>query len=232
MDCKMLVEVCSTGLPQYHNELCRKQTLLAVHSSCSRPLKFWYCLSKYPHLKIVCHTSSLAVPPLACPKNCPPSPGRKFKNRLFSHGEDDIGGRLLPGECLVSDNGKHSFCFESDGNVVVYSQEKPVWKSNSTAQQPTELFIDNEDGQLVAKEVDAAEASLGGSDFWLNIPNEQTIKSGAPFTAIMDNDGNFVIKRGDDAVIWSTNTTEPGKDKKHSPPGYMHAVVPDCKVSQ
>jgi len=170
--------------------------------------------------------STSPVPPSVCPKDCQPSPGHEFKNRLFSHGEDDIENRLLPGECLVSDNGKHSFCFESDGNVVVYSQEKPVWKSNSTAQQPTELFMDHEDGQLVAKYVDASNSELGGGDFWYNIPNKQTIQSGAPFTAIMNDDGNFVIKRGDEAVIWSTNTTQPDEPVPSTPPSPQPSPPP------
>jgi len=150
--------------------------------------------------KVMWSTSSVAKP--VCPKDCQPSPGREFRDRLVTHPTGTIGTRLLPGECLVSPNGKYSFCFEGDGNTVVYSQDSPLWKSNTTTQLPINLYINDITGQLAAQKDDS-----DYSVFWKNIEDEHAPESGAPFTAVIKDDGNFVVTRGDGAVIWSTNTT-------------------------
>jgi hypothetical protein len=111
----------------------------------------------------------------------------------------------------VSKNARYSFCFEADGDVVLYSKDKSIWKSASgglPTQSVRELFLDNEDGQLVAQ---AANTEGQRHNAWLSIPNEQAVQGGDPFTATMRDDGNFVITRGDGEAIWATNTTMPGK---------------------
>ena len=64
------------------------------------------------------------------------------------------------------------------------------------------LFLDGVGGQLVAQILD------GTKDFWVNMPIEQTTQGMDPFTAVIKNNGNFVITRGDGAVVWATNIAE------------------------
>jgi len=164
-----------------------------------------------------------------CPKDCPPNPFRTFQDRLHSNAETAMGRRLLPAECLVSSNNKYSFCFEGDGNIVLYAEDrKPLWQSNSgglPVQTVGKLFLDNEDGQLVAQN------TKGTNDFWLSISNEDAIQSGDPFTAIMKDDGNFVITRGDGKPIWSTNTTVIDEPSSPSPPSPKPSTSPSPQPS-
>jgi hypothetical protein len=108
----------------------------------------------------------------------------------------------------VSSNGKHHFCFEADGDVVLYQTGERKWSSKSAGKVPTDsvgmLFLDNEDGQLVAEAENA-------DDFWKNIPTDQAVQRGAPFTAVLKDDGNFEVTRLDGTIVWATNTTVAGE---------------------
>jgi hypothetical protein len=146
-----------------------------------------------------------------CPKECPPNPVLESKDRLISSAESGIGRHLLPTECLVSRNTKHHFCFEADGNVVLYQDGKSIWNSGSgglPTQDVGQMFLDDEDGDLVAEY--ASSTTDNPIDFWVNIPDETSVDTGAPFTAVMKDDGNFEIIRGDGTVIWSTKAPAQG----------------------
>jgi hypothetical protein len=102
---------------------------------------------------------------------------------------------------------------EADGNVVLYTDGKSTWNSGS-GRLPTQdvgcLFIDIKDGKLIAEY--ASGASDDPPDYWSTVPDEAAVDAGAPFTAVIKDDGNLEITRGDGAVIWSTNTTAQGED--------------------
>jgi hypothetical protein len=122
---------------------------------------------------------------------------------------------LLPAECLVSQNSKHHFCFEADGNVVLYQDGKSIWNSGTgglPTQDAGQLFLDDEDGTLVAEY--ASSTKEYPLDFWYNIPDPASVPAdtGSPlFTAVMKDDGNVEITRGDGTVIWSTKSLGQGE---------------------
>jgi hypothetical protein len=147
-----------------------------------------------------------------CPGDCPPNPFRKEKDQLITSSNSNasvIGWTLLPAECLVS--GKDSFCFEDDGNVVLYSEGKPTWESGSGGwtpmQRSAELTLDNDSGALIA-------TMETGTDFWRNIPVEQNAQGPGPYRALLK-DGNLVVTAADGSVIWSTDV-EPGEAQRQT----------------
>jgi hypothetical protein len=58
------------------------------------------------------------------------------------------GQLLTPGEALTSPNGRYKVKMESDGNLVMYDVDKPVWGSNTAGSGATQAEM-RDDGNLV-----------------------------------------------------------------------------------
>jgi hypothetical protein len=136
-----------------------------------------------------------------CPQDCLNPSNLVAPNLLKS---EDEGGWLYPDECLVSANKAHKFCYQSDGNMVLYNRlNKSVWESDtaglSLGFQKGEFSL-SDDGQLSA--YDAAD---NGTAYWAHGDGMSTAEDG-PFDAILRNDGNLAIyRREDKEVLWSTS---------------------------
>ena len=103
--------------------------------------------------------------------------------------------------CLKSPNDKYQACMQSDGNFVIYpgntkSTDAIHWQSNKLAEN-SKLCM-QADGNLVA---------YGGTDgnaYWSSETN--TTNPSSHYTAVMKDDGNFVIYDVNDKQIWTTDT--------------------------
>jgi hypothetical protein len=98
--------------------------------------------------------------------------------------------------------------------VVLYSDGKSTWNSG-TGGLPTQevgaLYVYPGNGILVAEY--ASSTIDDPEDFWYNIPDaEATVDPGAPFAAVMTDNGNLEITRSDGTIIWSTNTSAQGEE--------------------
>ena len=58
------------------------------------------------------------------------------------------GQRISGGEALTSPNGRYKVAMETDGNLVMYDVDKPVWGSN-TAGSGANITEMRDDGDLV-----------------------------------------------------------------------------------
>ncbi len=126
---------------------------------------------------------------------------------LVSFYKDDIvilptnQDQLLPDEVIGLDqsitslNGRYTFIYQGDGNLVVYrnSDGRPLWASN-THGRPAGVCIMQGDGNLVIYGPD-------GEYIW------DTATHGQPGNRIVvQDDGNVVIYRPDGVASWATNT--------------------------
>jgi hypothetical protein len=99
------------------------------------------------------------------------------------------------GDSRTSENGRYTFIFQDDGNLVLYSRNRPLWASNTDG-QPAAICTMQYDGNLVIYDRD--NHSLWHSGTWGNDGSR----------LIVQDDGNVVIYRPDGAAIWATNTPQ------------------------
>jgi hypothetical protein len=116
---------------------------------------------------------------------------------MFKHEND-----LIIDECLISFNEKYSLCFEKDGNLHLYKDEEEIWSKtiwDSTRDaEPKRFFLDKVDGQLAAQ--DSKQEA-----YWFTRPSPGDI--GAPFKAVLGDDGSFVVTTSNDEVLWDAEST-------------------------
>jgi hypothetical protein len=108
------------------------------------------------------------------------------------------GDRLTAGQSisrggqLTSPDGKHRLILQEDGNLVLYSGNKPTWYTNSAGIAIKELVMQN-NGELILYRYD-------GKPAWSSHTSGDT----NTFVALQ-NDGNLVIyDKG--KPIWFSNT--------------------------
>jgi len=102
------------------------------------------------------------------------------------------GETLVPFQRLTSTDGRFSFLFQADGNVVLYFGAAPLWASNTMNGRGLTLRMES-GGNLVL--YDAANAVVWSSG-----------TGGHPGAKlVLQNDGNAVIFDGA-TPLWSTNT--------------------------
>lgn len=100
---------------------------------------------------------------------------------------------LKPGDTLNSTSGRLHFCYQGDGNLVLYNDRwEPIWASD-TAGYSAGFVAMQGDGNLVVYDAD-------GVPRWASDTPEYP---GARLA--VQNDGNVVIYAGD-TPVWSTNT--------------------------
>jgi len=102
------------------------------------------------------------------------------------------GETLVPFQKLTSTDGRFSFLFQADGNVVLYFGATPLWASNTMNGRGLTLRMES-GGNLAL--YDAANAVVWSSGTGGN--------PGAKL--VLQNDGNAVIFDGA-TPLWSTNT--------------------------
>jgi hypothetical protein len=106
----------------------------------------------------------------------------------------DSGQGLQVDESLDSPSGQLSLVLQSDGNLVLYDQDRqPVWASGTDGQDVSTATM-QEDGNLVLY-------SSGGSAVWAS----DTSGNDGAYLVVQD-DRNLVIYSADGAPIWATNT--------------------------
>ncbi len=109
-----------------------------------------------------------------------------------AHGNTMNAGEVLPpGQVLTSSNGNYRLTFQTDGNLVLYSGNVPLWASNTSA---TASCIMQTDGNLVVY-------AAGGHAAWASNTNGNP---GSHLT--VQDDGNVVIYRPDGRAVWASNT--------------------------
>lgn len=115
-----------------------------------------------------------------------------------------VGTRLLPGDTLVSSNGRHRFVHQHDGNVVLYSDGTPTWATDTDQEQTTgqrhktTAFTLDPDGRLILY-------AMSGNGY-----GEISLWSGGTQgkyfdRLVMEDYGNCVAYQGS-YPVWSTNT--------------------------
>jgi hypothetical protein len=115
---------------------------------------------------------------------------------------EDNYRHLYPDECLVSQNKAYKFCYQSDGNIMLYNEGgKPTWSAGihgAGGGKPMLLSIDK-DGTLTAFNKTDAPPS------WYWTSSTPTEPEEGPFDAVLQDDGNVVIRRlSDNKIVWST----------------------------
>ena len=119
-----------------------------------------------------------------------------------AHGDTMSPGETLPvGGAIHSANGRYTFVFQADGNLVLYKTypnhpQKPVWASH-TSGRPIDVCIMQGDGNLVLYDLDA-------HPVWASNTH------GNPGSRLVaQDDGNVVIYRPNATAAWATNTVQP-----------------------
>ena len=108
---------------------------------------------------------------------------------------------------VSQDKTAHRFCFQPDGQLVLYDQKnKTTWRmlaiNGSDASllppgtKPMQVYL-NTNGVLVANDT-------SNTTYW-NTSGDATVAEEGPFYAVLQDDGVFVIRRqSDNTTIWST----------------------------
>ncbi|GAA3626734.1 hypothetical protein [Microlunatus ginsengisoli] len=107
------------------------------------------------------------------------------------------GQILLPGEAVHSADGRYTFVYQGDGNLVLYDGGHALWASN-TYGRPAGVCVMQGDGNLVIYPPN------GGNAIW------SSGTYGNPGShLVVQGDGNVVIYQPNGHPIWSTNTWLP-----------------------
>ena len=108
---------------------------------------------------------------------------------------------FIPDENCIKSSKGHSFCAQSDANIVMYNSSKqPKWASGTfkKASPPIKLAMQN-DGNLVAYD-------RNNAPFWASGTYG---KGRPPYRLVAQDDGNVVIYDGNNSAIWATGTLDP-----------------------
>jgi hypothetical protein len=112
---------------------------------------------------------------------------------------------LIPGQSLISQNGKYTFIYQTDGNFCIYKNNAmpALWALNMSPQNipwpmPAGKITLYQDGNLCA-------AGPDNKSFWCSSSTQWAGGKG-PFKLVMQNNGNAVILDSTNAIIWQTNT--------------------------
>jgi len=105
------------------------------------------------------------------------------------------GQQLLPGESLLSNSERYHFIFQNDGNLVLYSYNKPVWASWTVNKSGVKLIMQN-DGNLVLY-------TAANKAIW----HTRTFGKGLSHLDIQ-NDGNLVIYTNLEKPTWASWTVD------------------------
>lgn len=124
------------------------------------------------------------------PPNGPPATGAQMLH----------GQTLPPDQPIHSANGRYTFVFQGDGNLVLYKNypnhpRKPLWASGTNGRSAV-VCIMQDDGNLVIYDPDA-------NALWASGTNGH-----ASSHLVVQDDGNVVIYQPNNAAVWATNTVQ------------------------
>jgi hypothetical protein len=107
------------------------------------------------------------------------------------------GEILNPGQSISSANGRYTFTFQEDGNLVLYRNKdgRPLWASGTYGKPGAVSFMQN-GGNLVIYDPDMQ--AIWSTDTWHD-PGSRLL---------VQDDGNLVIYRPDNTAVWATNTVD------------------------
>jgi hypothetical protein len=126
-----------------------------------------------------------------------PAPPAAVPTGPAAHGDDMQPGEVLsPGLLLTSANGRYTFVYQGDGNLVLYRPGRALWASGTDG-RPLGVCIMQDDGNLVVY-------GSAGQALWAS----GTDGNPGSRLAVQD-DGNVVIYRPDNRPVWATNTSIP-----------------------
>ncbi|HEU0141057.1 MAG TPA: hypothetical protein VFQ79_15145 [Bryobacteraceae bacterium] len=120
---------------------------------------------------------------------------------------------LAQNEMLVSNNGKYEARMQLDGNFVIYSQDTPIWATQTHGQEraPYRLAM-QPDGNLVVYGSRTSDVALSGYGtckanspciaIWNTGPRGGT----APYSLEMQDDGNLVMYDNTHRPVWASGT--------------------------
>ncbi|BDI05278.1 hypothetical protein [Sphaerotilus microaerophilus] len=118
-----------------------------------------------------------------------------------AHGDTMNPGEILPiDHPIKSPNGRYSFVFQGDGNLVLYKSypthpTKALWSSKTNG-KTADVCIMQGDGNLVLYDPD-------GHPMW----SSGTYNHAGSHLTVQD-DGNVVIYQPNNAAVWATNTVQ------------------------
>ncbi|KRE32713.1 hypothetical protein ASG81_23725 [Paenibacillus sp. Soil522] len=124
---------------------------------------------------------------------------------MLPSGTAAAGDDMQPGELLdvnhpvQSANGRYTFVFQGDGNLVLYinnSNGDRSWLWDSATGGPVGVCIMQGDGNLVIYDENAV--PRWSSDTWQH-PGSRLV---------VQDDGNVVIYRPDGTAVWATDTVQ------------------------
>ncbi|MBS2037330.1 hypothetical protein JST97_20245 [bacterium] len=135
-------------------------------------------------------TASVAFPLKVGSAAPPPAAAPVHTDRLNS------GSTLYNGESLISQNGRFKLHCQSDGNIVLYDGNRPIWNT-STNNQGAKLLLDGNGFLRVAGGNGQVIWTGNGSGSWGN------------YSLCLQNDGNLVLYResgGGATPVWASQT--------------------------
>lgn len=114
---------------------------------------------------------------------------------------DDVlvsGGKLLPGEALISANRRFALTVNKDGSLAVERRSgQKLWESCTAGRGPCRHLVLEEHGNLVAYRDD-------GKPFWDTLTWDLGV---GPYQLVMQSDGNLVLYDVSERVMWDTGTS-------------------------
>lgn len=134
-----------------------------------------------------------------------------------AHAQDRLqpGQALNPGQSISSANGVYRFVMQTDGNLVLYQNQRALWSSQTNGSQAKQAIMQT-DGNFVVY--------FSNRGPWATGPRVQ-----GSYIVVQD-DGNVVVYGGGRA-LWATGTNQPTPP----PPGTLqverHDKLPGTNLS-
>lgn len=124
---------------------------------------------------------------------------------------------LGPNQSLQSTNGRYTFVLQTDGNLVIYDRNRPLWQNQTNGSGATMFYLQS-DGNLVQYRSD-----------WVPVWSTGTHGAGGD-RLVMQDDGNLVLYNSAWQPIWYTNTYGP-PEAAPPPPAPAPAPAPSAPAA-
>ncbi len=147
-------------------------------------------------------------------------------NVIYTGGQDKLinsfNGTMYANQCRTSADGRYDFCYQSDGNLVLYDGSTPLWASG-THGTSTGFVAMQGDGNLVVYDA-------GNVPRWSSGTNGQN----GSFVVVQSNRCALMYSDDGSYIPWGTATcNNPGGSSQQPPiaPHYFSAHVSGSTVS-